>query len=144
MLALRSLPRTKAISGGLYSSFALNEKKELYFWGRGSHGCFGDGYSKDLLLPRLSNYFDVIKRTENTTIEEIKGCNYFTVARLSTGALVGWGSNDFGQMGINNEIGVELHETSPYPSVVHTETFAAPVKNYQVAEDLMVMELENG
>lgn len=47
-------------------------------------------------------------------------------------------------MGINNEIGVELHETSPYPAVVHTENISSPIKNYEIGEDILVLELENG
>lgn len=140
---MRSLPPIKSIAGGLYSALAINTENDLYFWGRGSHGYFGDGYSKDLLLPRKSNYFEILKKTDNTTIENLKSCNHFTVAKLSNGHLVGWGSNDYGQMGINNEIGVELHETSPFPSIVHTEKFTSPIKEYEIGEDLLVLRLEN-
>ncbi|KAL4446187.1 hypothetical protein ABPG74_021726 [Tetrahymena malaccensis] len=142
--ALRKLPQVKSISGGLYFALAMNVDNELYYWGRGSHGAFGDGYSKDLLLPRRHNYFEVLQKTEKTTIKSLKSCNYYTVAHLSDGKLVGWGSNDYGQMGINNEIGVEMHETSPYPSLVHSETFNSPIQDFQIAEDVVVIRLQNG
>lgn len=46
-------------------------------------------------------------------------------------------------MGINNEIGVELHETSPFPSLVHTEKFTSPIADYDIGEDLLVVRLKN-
>lgn len=47
-------------------------------------------------------------------------------------------------MGINNEIGVELHETAPYPSLVHTEGLSSPISSFEIGEDLLVLRLENG
>jgi hypothetical protein len=46
-------------------------------------------------------------------------------------------------MGISNEIGVELHETAPFPSLVHVENLNSPVKEFEIGEDLLVMQLEN-
>lgn len=46
-------------------------------------------------------------------------------------------------MGINNEIGVEFHETSPYPSMVHSENFTSPIVDYQIGEDVVVIKLAN-
>jgi hypothetical protein len=34
---------------------------------------------------------------------------------MSNGVLYGWGSNHAGQIGIKNEIGIEIHETVNYP-----------------------------
>jgi len=43
-----------AISSGEYYTHALNEKGDLYSWGRGEYQVFGDGYSKSVEFPRLN------------------------------------------------------------------------------------------
>ncbi len=45
-------------------------------------------------------------------------------------------------MGISNEIGVELHETAPFPANINTDAFAGvPVEDYEIGEDVVVIKL---
>ncbi|EGR32423.1 regulator of chromosome condensation protein, putative [Ichthyophthirius multifiliis] len=142
VLSLRKLPPTIQISCGVAFCNALTKEKDLFQWGRGQHGIFGDGIFTEQLKPRLNQYFTREKQN-GTTIEKIKSCNYYSIAKLSNGKIVGWGSNDFGQMGIQNEIGVELHETAPFPANLHMQNFKAEIEDFKIGEDVLVVKLLN-
>lgn len=53
-----------------------------------------------------------MKKVQKLEIVKIKSCNNYTLGLFSDGNLYGWGSNEAGQMGIKNEIGVEIYETA--------------------------------
>ena len=60
------------------------------------------------------------------------------------GNLYGWGSNEAGQMGIKNEIGVELYETANFPTAVVNEDFAnQKIVDFDIGEDIMAILLNN-
>jgi alpha-tubulin suppressor-like RCC1 family protein len=40
---------------------AINTDNEVYNWGRGEYGVFGDGRNKSLSLPEKNYYFDLLK-----------------------------------------------------------------------------------
>lgn len=54
---------------------------------------------------------------------KIKSANNYSVGLGNDNKLYSWGSNDNGQMGTNNEIGVEMYETNIFPIKVNTELF---------------------
>ena len=49
-------PITRITSGNRFS-LGLNEENDLYVWGSGEYGVFGDGNNKDALIPRKSEFF---------------------------------------------------------------------------------------
>jgi hypothetical protein len=44
--------------GGLHFTFAINKNQELYHWGKGDYGVFGDGENKSHAVPQLNEYFN--------------------------------------------------------------------------------------
>jgi hypothetical protein len=42
----------------------------------------------------------------------MKSCGTFSMGVFSDNQLYGWGMNECGQMGIKNELGVEMYETA--------------------------------
>lgn len=40
---------------------AINQENEVYNWGRGEYGVFGDGRNKSLSVPEKNYYFDLLK-----------------------------------------------------------------------------------
>lgn len=63
---------------------------------------------------------------------------------MTNGQLYGWGSNHAGQIGIKNEIGVELHEMVNYPHPMIREGFEDKrVKNFDISENMTIFQLEN-
>ena len=47
-------------------------------------------------------------------------------------------------MGINSEIGVEIHETANFPTMVVNEAFkGAKIVDFKLAEDLIAILLDN-
>ena len=74
----------------------------------------------------------------------MKSCSTCTIALMTNGYLYGWGSNSAGQMGIKNEIGIEMHEMVNYPHQMIREGFENNlVKNFDVSENVTVFQLEN-
>lgn len=59
--------------------------------------------------------------------------------------LYAWGSNDNGQMGTNNEIGVEMYETMIYPIQVNSELFTTQeILDFSLGEDTLAIVLADG
>ena len=53
---------------------------------------------------------------------------------MTNGKLYGWGSNNAGQIGIKNEIGIELNEMVNYPHQMIREGFEdIEVKNFDIS-----------
>ena len=66
------------------------------------------------------------------------------MALMSDGYLYGWGSNDQGQMGIN-ETGGEMYETYFYPTKIHTEDIGNhKIVDFELSEDMLIFKLDNG
>jgi alpha-tubulin suppressor-like RCC1 family protein len=120
---LRDHPAVVSISSGYYFANALTETKELFNWGRGDYGVFGNGESKSLWIPKKNDYFAYLKDSEKLSIKTLKSANNYSVALMSDGNLYGWGSNESGQMGIKTEIGVEMYETANFATSVVNEMF---------------------
>lgn len=97
---LRKLPPTLQISAGLNFYFALNANLDLYGWGRGDYGVFGDGNNKTAMLPRKNEIIESMKKDQQLHVKRIKSCNRYTVVQLSDDNLYAWGTNEFGQMGV--------------------------------------------
>lgn len=95
----------------LFVSLNYEKKKKI------DYGVFGDGNNLSLKLPKFNEYFqDYLKTQLGLSIVKMKSCNNYTVALMSDGLLYGWGSNENGQMGTKNEIGVEIYETVNFPT----------------------------
>lgn len=64
---------------------------------------------------------------------------------MNDGAMYGWGCNEFGQMGIKNEIGVEIYETANYPIHMHSEDLPEnyTIKDFAVGMDISAILLDN-
>lgn len=61
---------------------------------------------------------------------------------MTNGLLYGWGSNHAGQIGIKNEIGVELHEMVNYPHPVIREGYEdKQVRNFDISENMTIFQL---
>lgn len=141
---LRKLPPVSQISAGLNFYLALNQNQDLFGWGQGDYGVFGDGNNKTALLPRKNEIIESMKSEQKLFIKRIKSCNNYTVVQLSDGNLYAWGTNESGQMGVQSEIGVELYETQNFPTQVKNIEFKNnKVVDYEIGEDCMVILLDN-
>lgn len=78
-------------------------------------------------------------------IVKVKSANQYSVGLFSDGKLYGWGCNEFGQIGIKNEIGVEIYETANFPIPIHTEDFpqGSKIVDFAIGENIMGILLDN-
>jgi len=60
---------------------------DLYYWGRGEYGVFGDGSNKDQKLPQVNDFIQRLKKYENLTFKQIKSCASQTLGLASKTSL---------------------------------------------------------
>jgi len=134
----------KRITGGYHFVYAINEKGDIYNWGRGEYGVFGDGSNKSLKTPHFNDNFERMKVDDNLTVVKLSSANNYSVALMSDGGLYGWGANEFGQMGIKSDIGVEIYETAPFPTpVINDDIKDLKIIDYKLGENIMIVLAED-
>eukprot|EP01016_Furgasonia_blochmanni_P044116 TRINITY_DN6095_c0_g1_i3.p2 TRINITY_DN6095_c0_g1~~TRINITY_DN6095_c0_g1_i3.p2 ORF type:complete len:225 (+),score=68.31 TRINITY_DN6095_c0_g1_i3:756-1430(+) len=132
------------ISSGNHFVLAVNTEKEVYQWGRGEWGVFGDGNSKSLNLPKLNDNLKRMRDDENLKIVKLKSNANWTLSLMSDGNLYGWGSNDSGHLGIRSDLGIEMYETTNFPTPMINEDFKnAKIKDYAIGENISIVLLDN-
>lgn len=103
--ALRGVARAQAVSSGLQFVTLLNEKKEVFNWGTGDRGNFGNGSLSNLVLPTLNENFKILREKLHLDVVKIKSCGWHTVVLLSDGKLYSMGENLEGQLGTRENLG---------------------------------------
>jgi hypothetical protein len=81
---------------GAFHSLALTHCGEVYAWGLNSCGQVGDASNHNQLTPIKLNALNDEKVTN------ISCGAHHSMARTESGHVFSWGSNDFGQLGLNN------------------------------------------
>lgn len=66
---LRDKPKITDIAVGSAFVNAINAEEEIYNWGRGEYGVFGDGRNKSLSLPEKNYYFTLLKENDKLTLK---------------------------------------------------------------------------
>ncbi|VVC31316.1 Hypothetical protein CINCED_3A018116 [Cinara cedri] len=91
------------ISCGYKHSMALTNHGELYTWGSNEFGQLGHGNKNPIAAkPTL------VKSLVGLPISFIACGGYHSFVVSKSGAVFGWGKNDFGQLGLNNQINILL------------------------------------
>lgn len=97
-----------SISTGEHFNTVITDNNQVYNWGRGEFSVFGNGSNSNRQLPVLNSHFEYLRDQENLTVKKLQSRGNYSMALMSDGYLYGWGSNDQGQMGIN-ETGGEMY-----------------------------------
>jgi alpha-tubulin suppressor-like RCC1 family protein len=84
-----------AIGGGSNNSLALTSTGQVLAWGLNSSGQLGNGTTVDSTTPVAVNI-------PGTTITAIAGGSAHSLALTSTGTVLAWGNNTYGQLGNGN------------------------------------------
>ncbi|KAJ1405033.1 Regulator of chromosome condensation, RCC1 [Sesbania bispinosa] len=100
----RLIPEKVTINGdkmvmvacGWRHTISVSSSGGLYTWGWGKYGQLGHGDFEDHLVPRK------VQALSDKCISQISGGWRHTMALTSSGQLLGWGWNKFGQIGIGN------------------------------------------
>lgn len=90
----------KVVSGA-YHNLALTSDGLLISWGRNFNGQLGNGDNHDKNTPV---FVDLNGSLKNKKIVEISASGNFSAVLTSDGKVYTWGSNNYGQLGINNFI----------------------------------------
>ena len=109
----------KSISAGLYHCNVLDDKGDLYTWGRGLYGVLGNGANSSCLEPVLNEDVQaIIAENEGNRVVKMDSADEFTVIQINDGSLYAWGKNDRGQMGTQVGIGIDMVECENVPTWV--------------------------
>jgi len=99
------------ISSGNSFACALNDKHELYVWGRGEYGTLGTGKNKQYTSPVKNDLMTEFKEKMGIHLVDFQSIFRLTSGIMSDGKIYSWGVNDSGQMGLDSYMGVEISES---------------------------------
>ncbi|XP_043912312.1 probable E3 ubiquitin-protein ligase HERC4 isoform X2 [Protopterus annectens] len=85
------------VACGYHHSLALSRWSEIYAWGQNKYGQLGIGHSKNQSSPQL------VKSLIGLPFMQISAGGAHSFALTLSGAVFGWGRNNFGQLGLNGE-----------------------------------------
>jgi alpha-tubulin suppressor-like RCC1 family protein len=85
-----------AITAGYHNNLVLTEQGDVWSWGWGAHGQLGTGDMNDRDSPA------VIEELSGMGISSLSCGDRHSFAISADGAVLGWGSNEFGQVGIGH------------------------------------------
>jgi alpha-tubulin suppressor-like RCC1 family protein len=86
--------RAVAITAGYHNNLVLTEQGDVWSWGWGAHGQLGTGDTLDRNAPTI------IEGLSGMGIASLTCGDRHSFAITADGAVLGWGSNEFGQVGI--------------------------------------------
>jgi alpha-tubulin suppressor-like RCC1 family protein len=91
-----------SISSGGGTMAALDADGTIWTWGAGAHGALGNGFIQDSAYP-----VQVLRADNNNALTPVGGATQvacgssgFCIALIRYGEVLGWGSNEFSQMGL--------------------------------------------
>lgn len=85
--------KIKAIAAGYYFNLALTTKGQVLAWGANTHYALADATSGSRTVPAP------VALPPNTIVTAIAAGGYSAMALTSTGTVLSWGVNDYGQLG---------------------------------------------
>jgi alpha-tubulin suppressor-like RCC1 family protein len=92
-VSLASGTTVTAIAGGSYHSLALSSSGRVLAWGNNVDGELGNGTTTNSSTPVA------VSLASGTTVTAIAGGGYHSLALTSTGQVLAWGYNSFGELG---------------------------------------------
>ncbi|KAF0719156.1 Aste57867_1246 [Aphanomyces stellatus] len=87
------------IACGSGHTVVLDDKGDVYTWGRGDDGRLGHGDNGWKFVPRL------VEALQNKHIKQVTCGSYHTAAVTTSGDLYTWGGGMYGKLGHGNEVG---------------------------------------
>lgn len=133
-----------SISSGDDFVSVITDKHEVYQWGRGDEGNFGDGTRRHHISPQVNEQFEILKNKRHLNPLKIKSCGLSTVVLLSNGTLLGTGNNVEGQLGIRHNVGITLDErVNSLTPIVDENFFGKKIKDFDLGENSLLILTED-
>ncbi len=113
-----------SIGAGKQDGYAVTSTGAVLAWGENDHGQLGTGTTTDSNVPvyvcAVGASAPCGEEHRLTGVTQVTGGDYFTLALEESGAVVGWGSNGYGQLGgsSNEECSKTLKTCQKIPKVV--------------------------
>ncbi|WGL60488.1 SGNH/GDSL hydrolase family protein [Pigmentibacter sp. JX0631] len=121
-LKIVNLPKIKEISAGENHTCALSEDNIIYCWGKNDNGQLGNVFTN-------AKKSDVVRVSNINNVRQISAGGNTTCALNSIGNVYCWGSNEFGQIGTDPNLG--------------KKSYSEPQKIKQLENILMITVGEN-
>jgi alpha-tubulin suppressor-like RCC1 family protein len=111
--------KVNQIAAGRYHTVVLTEGGHVYTWGRGSYGTLGTGSTAKELSPVLVNTLEKMREADSdSNIVKIDAADHFTAILTKSGLLFTWGENNHGQLGMGQNVGIDIVESITIPASV--------------------------
>jgi alpha-tubulin suppressor-like RCC1 family protein len=127
------------VAAGHHHSMVINDKGQVFAFGRGEFGVLGTGGSGDELAPvRLD-------ALEGKKVQSIKCEAVCNAARMEDGSCWSWGKNESGQLGLGHGI-LDLYtiETVPVQVLFDSALSEASEDERQQQQNIQVVSLDCG
>lgn len=100
-------PNIQAVAAGKNHAFALDNKGDLWAWGKNYYGELGHGNRENSIVPQKVKLFRTVKKNgvetqEVVKVKKIVAGDSFSLAISTAGELYAWGNNNTGQCGIGD------------------------------------------
>jgi alpha-tubulin suppressor-like RCC1 family protein len=111
-VAVNGLQHVEAISAGADYSLALLSNGKVMAWGRNQSGQLGDGTTANSDVPVAASGLSAHvsgagRRGREDRVTAVSAGGDHSLARLSNGTVMAWGSNEYGQLGDGTTTGPE-------------------------------------
>ncbi len=108
-----------AVAAGNLHSLALTSKDSVLAWGYNEYGQLGDGTMTDSDVPVK------VKLPKGTKVRAVAAGDFDSLGLTSTGAVLAWGSGDFGELGDGSTKGSDAPVKVKLPKGVKVVAIAA-------------------
>jgi alpha-tubulin suppressor-like RCC1 family protein len=110
---------TAVATGTYYDSFAVTSTGSVLAWGNNGYGQLGNGTTAD------SNVPVGVSLPSGTTVTAVAGGSLHTLALTSTGSVLAWGDNVYGQLGNGTNVSSAVPVPVSLPSGTVVTAIAA-------------------
>jgi alpha-tubulin suppressor-like RCC1 family protein len=111
--------RIVQVRAGCAFALARTSTGRVLAWGLNDVGQLGDGRAVDAMVPTL------VRLPRHTVVTGVSAGNSFGLALTSTGAVLAWGDNQYGQLGNGRTADTDVPVKAKLPRTAHVRAVSA-------------------
>lgn len=141
--------KIKGIATNKHAALGYNSEGNLWVWGRGEFGVNGVGDSNTIATPQLNQLMSAIRDSiGNPSIKKVVSCSDYSSVLLSNGDVYSFGNNDYGNMGLEQNMGIDTTESISIPqpmmrAAMKIDGEPAFIEDIELGEQISLMKCSN-
>lgn len=137
------------LSTNKYSALAFDSDNKLWVWGRGEFGVNGMGDSKSIAAPEENLLISsILESLDYPKIKKVVSCSDYSSVLFSNGDVYSFGNNDFGIMGLEQNMGIDTTESVSIPQPMMRKAMIlgdepAFIEDIELGDQISIMKCRN-